>query len=171
MTIKTPERLCTVFVFNFGHISHLFLVFLPLPWTSKCLLGLTLSIYKRWNNILLKLLTEIKNLSEIAAHKKRQWSKVAVPKKIFSSCRVLLLIERNSFCQSTAFLCFAKVTAANHTSMDTAYCYFKGTLVAMNLSVNVIISGGHLQWYSIFKGTVIFSKKHLQSSLFLKELS
>ena len=28
LTIKTPERLSTVFIVNFGHISHLFLVFL-----------------------------------------------------------------------------------------------------------------------------------------------
>ena len=34
LTIKTPEQLSTVFVVNFGHISHLSLVFLLLLWTS-----------------------------------------------------------------------------------------------------------------------------------------
>ena len=29
LTIKTPERRCTVFIVNFEHISHLFAVFLP----------------------------------------------------------------------------------------------------------------------------------------------
>ena len=64
---------------------------------------------------------------------------------------------------------------ADHSSMDTvffkralecrqciwqmflfkAYCYFKGTLAVTHLSVTVIISGDHLQWFSIFKVTVL----------------
>ena len=40
LTIKTPERRqwrrSSVFIINFERISHLFLVFLLLTWTSKC---------------------------------------------------------------------------------------------------------------------------------------
>ena len=40
LTIKTPERRqwrrSDVFIVNFEHISHLFLVFLLLLWTSEC---------------------------------------------------------------------------------------------------------------------------------------
>ena len=50
LTIKTPERLSTLLIVNFGHNSLLFLVSCCWLWTSKCLLGPTLSIYKRWNN-------------------------------------------------------------------------------------------------------------------------
>ena len=86
-TIKTPERLSTLFIvipyfycpslllflifivntlfiatlfivlLYFRHISLLFLVFCSWLCTSKCFLGPNLSIYKRWNNILLQLLT------------------------------------------------------------------------------------------------------------------
>ena len=44
--------------------------------------------------------------------------------------------------------------------------YFKVALAALQLSGTIIISGGHLQWSSIFKGTVFLLNKHLQSSLF-----
>ena len=40
LTIRTPEgrqqRRSSVFIDNFEHISHFFLVFLLLFWTSKC---------------------------------------------------------------------------------------------------------------------------------------
>ena len=43
LTIKTPERRhwrsSCVYIVNFEHISHLYLVFLLLLWTSKCKLG------------------------------------------------------------------------------------------------------------------------------------
>ena len=44
--------------------------------------------------------------------------------------------------------------------------YFKVALAALQLSGTIIISGGHLQWSSIFKGIVFLLNKHLQSSLF-----
>ena len=59
LTLKTPERLYTLLIVNFGHNSLLFLVSCCCFWTSKCLLGPTLSIYKRWNNILLHLLIDL----------------------------------------------------------------------------------------------------------------
>ena len=44
LTMKTPERRhwprSGVFIVNFEHILHLFLMFLLLIWTSKCLLGI-----------------------------------------------------------------------------------------------------------------------------------
>ena len=52
LTITTPERLSSLLIVNFGHNLLFF-------WTSKCLLALTLSIYKRWNKILLHLLTDV----------------------------------------------------------------------------------------------------------------
>ena len=63
-----------------------------------------------------------KNLSEVEAHKKRLWSKVEwlLLRKHFP-CRLLYLISRNSFFQSTEFLYFTKVLAANHSSMDTVF--------------------------------------------------
>ena len=43
LTIKTPERRywrrSAVFIVNFEHISHLFLVFLTLTWNKKILAG------------------------------------------------------------------------------------------------------------------------------------
>ena len=51
------------------------------------------------------------------------------------------------------------------------YCYFKGTLAVIRLSGIVIISGGYLQWSSIFKGTVFLWNKHLQSSLLIDHSS
>ena len=43
LTIKTPERRqwrrSGVFIVNFEHTSHLFLVLLLLLWTSECYLG------------------------------------------------------------------------------------------------------------------------------------
>ena len=51
-----------------------------------------------------------------------------------------------------------------------AFCYFKGVLAAIHLSGTVIISGGHLQWSSIFKGTVFLWNKYLQSSFLSKVL-
>ena len=50
-----------------------------------------------------------------------------------------------------------------------AYCCFKEALEAIHLSVNVIIYGGHLQWPSVFKGTVLLCNKLLQSFLFYKD--
>ena len=49
---KNTRKLSTVY----HSISWCFCCYF---WTSKCLLGPTLSIYKRWNNILLQLLTDI----------------------------------------------------------------------------------------------------------------
>ena len=48
-------------------------------------------------------------------------SRVVVPKKTFFPCRLLYLISRNSFFQSTEFLYFTKVPTANHSSMDTVF--------------------------------------------------
>ena len=84
------------------------------------------------------------------------------------------------------FLYFTEEVAANHSSMDTdavflrrvlatiklyiynvfdRYFYLKrivskGALAAKHLRGTIIISGGLLQWSSIFKGTVIFLNKH-----------
>ena len=47
LTIKTTERLLTAFIFNFGHIPHLFLVFLLMSLNKYMLAGAHLSTYKR----------------------------------------------------------------------------------------------------------------------------
>ena len=72
-----------------------------------------------------------KNLSEIAAHKKRLRSNVAAPKKFFFPCRLLRLVTRNSFLYGTVFLYFTKVAVAIHSSMD-GYGVFRRALAAMN---------------------------------------
>ena len=59
-----------------------------------------------------------KDLSEIAAHNKILWPKV---EKTFSPCRLLYLISRKSFFQSTEFLYFMKLFAANQSSIDTVF--------------------------------------------------
>ena len=59
LTIETPEQLSTLLFINYGHNSLLFLLSCCWLWTSKCFLGPILSIYKRWNNILLQLLTDV----------------------------------------------------------------------------------------------------------------
>ena len=59
-----------------------------------------------------------KNLSEMAAHKKRLiQSRKVVPKEVVFPCMLLQLIAGNSFFQSTVFLYFTKVLAANHSSI------------------------------------------------------
>ena len=59
LTIKTQERLSIIFIVNFGHNSHFFQCFCCWLWTRECLLGPTQSVYKRWNNMLLQLLTDV----------------------------------------------------------------------------------------------------------------
>ena len=93
----------------------------------------------------------------------------------------------NSFFQGTVFLYFTILVAAIHSFMGTVFVfqnsncshelhiynifdgYFYLTVVVIlkehlqpiHLSGAVIISGGHLQWYIIFKGTVSLWNKHL----------
>ena len=73
-----------------------------------------------------------KNLSEIAAQEKTGVV-VVVPKKPFSSCRLLRLIEGNNFFLSTGFLCFMKDESSwgqpNHPSIDAVF--FGRTLAVM----------------------------------------
>ena len=141
-----------------------------------------------------------KNLSEIVAYEKRLWFKVVVPKKkkTFFPYRFLCLIAGNSFIQSSVFLYLTEVVAAIYSSMDTVFsedhlqpwiayiqCIwqifpFKGIVNSKEhlqpyiwVALSVSISGGHLQWSSIFifKGTALLWSKHLQSFLFSKILS
>ena len=44
-----------------------------------------------------------------------------VPKKAFFPCRLLHLLSKNSFFQSTEVLYFTKVLESNHSSMDTVF--------------------------------------------------
>ena len=48
VNINKPERLqwrhYGAFIVNFKYISHLFLVFLMLLWTGKCLLGVSIPL-------------------------------------------------------------------------------------------------------------------------------
>ena len=46
----------------------------------------------------------------------------------------------------------------NLTDLFKADFYFKVALAAIHLSDTIIISGGHLQWSSIFEGTVSFKQ-------------
>ena len=73
LTIKTPEQLFTVFIVNWTY-STSFSSISADQFEQVCLLGPTLSIYKRWNKI----------LPQIAAQKKRLWSKAVVPESMFS---------------------------------------------------------------------------------------
>ena len=59
LTIKTPEWLSTLLIVNFGHNPLFVLVSCCWIWTSKCLLGPALSIYKQWNNMMLQLVTDV----------------------------------------------------------------------------------------------------------------
>ena len=109
-------------------------------------------------------------------------SRVVVPQKHF----FLVGYLREDFFRAQYF---TKVVAANHSSTDTLFLrralatinciykmnltdlfkadfYFKGALAAIHLSCTIIFSGGHLQWSSIFNGTVFLLNKHLQSSHF-----
>ena len=107
--------------------------------------------------------------------------------RCYSLCFYISMIAGNSFFRVQYF---TKVVVANHSSMDALFLrrtqstinyiyrctwqiflfqtdfYFKGALAAIHLSGTIIISGGHLQWSSIFKGIVFLLNKHLQSSLF-----
>ena len=137
-----------------------------------------------------------KNLGEIVAYEKRLWFKLVVPKKTFFPCRFFCLIAGNSFFQSSVFLYLTEVVAAIHSSMDTVFsedhlqpwiayvqCIwqifpFKDIVNSKEhlqpyiwMVLSVSISGGHLQWSSIFKGTALLWSKHLQSFLFSKILS
>ena len=56
---KGTERLSTVFIVNFGRISHLFLLFLLMTLNKYRFTGPTLSIYKRVSNMLLQLLADV----------------------------------------------------------------------------------------------------------------
>ena len=76
LTINAPERLSTIFIVNFGHISHLFSVSavafeqVNVWWLPPYQLINTETTYccNYWQMY--------KNHSEIAAHKKRLWSKI-----------------------------------------------------------------------------------------------
>ena len=109
-------------------------------------------------------------------------SRVVVPQKHF----FLVGYLREDFFRAQYF---TKVVAANHSSTDTLFLrraratinciykmiltdlfkvdfYFKGALAAIHSSGTTIILGGHLQWSSIFNGTVFLLNKHFRSSLF-----
>ena len=173
---------------------------LKLKIKTPDLLGPSLIMYKRRNNILLQLLTDVKSLRQRIVHKTRFWYKGVLLKKSMSSLQVSMFNRREQFFfQSTVFLYFTKLIDAIHFfngfGMDTvflkehlqpgvthiqciwqiflfkSYCYFKGALAAIHLSGTIIISGNHLQWFRILQDTVFLWNKHLQSSLFSKVLS
>ena len=127
-----------------------------------------------------------KNLSEIIS--KDSWQKTVIQSRVVVLQKHFFLVvnRREHFFRAQYF---TKVVAANHSSIDTLFLrralatinciykmnltdlfkadfYFKGALAAIYLSCTIIFSGGHLQWSSIFNGTVFLLNKHLQSSLF-----
>ena len=53
------------------------------------------------------------------------------------------------------------------TDLVKADFYFKVALAAIHFSCTIIFSGGHMQWSSIFNGTVFLLSKHLHSFLFI----
>ena len=92
----------------------------------------------------------------------------------------------NSFFQGTVFLYLTNLVTAIYPLIDTVFiseqhfqpwdaysqciwqifqfkvCYnFKEALTVLHLSGTVVISGDHLQWSSIFKGTDFLLNKHL----------
>ena len=138
----------------------------------------TLSIYKRWSNILPQLLTDVQKLSEIIS--KDSQEKIVIQGRVDVPWKHFLFVGylREDFFRAQYF---AKVFAANHSSSDTLFLrralatinciykmnltdlfkaafYFKGALATIHLSCNIIFSGGSLQWSSIFNSTVSFKQ-------------
>ena len=104
LTVKTPGQLPIVLIVNFGHILYPFLVFINVEITYCC-------NYWQMN----------KNFIEIASHKKRLWSKVVVPKKIFIvawNYNTNILVE-SDYSSSYKWLC---LVAGN--SCFTVQCFF-----------------------------------------------
>ena len=79
------------------------------------------------------------NLKEIAAHKKRVWSKVVVPEKLFSLVGYCVESQGSNFFQGTVFLYLMKVAAAIHFSMDTVF--FRTALAAINCVYTMYLTG------------------------------
>ena len=98
LTIKTPKRSqrhCSgVFTVNFKHISHLFLLFLLLTWTGKCLLGHLnkYHIYQLFN--FPKLKKELKNSSGILAYQCLEVIYSPWPKLIISATHKMLTLDK-----------------------------------------------------------------------------
>ena len=98
LTIKTPKRSqrhCSgVFTVNFKHISHLFLLFLLLTWTGKCLLGHLnkYHIYQLFN--FPKLKKELKNSSGILAYQCLEVIYSPWPKLIISVTHKMLTLDK-----------------------------------------------------------------------------
>ena len=151
---------------------HIFLLFLLLNLNKTQLNVCLVSPYQLVNAEITKCcnyLHMFKNLSEIEARKKDfDPSSVVVPKKLFFSFRLLYLIAGNRFFQSTVFLYFTKVVAANHSSMDTVF--FRSALATINCKytmylTDISISGALLfQRSTCDHSTVIVSGHHLQWS-------
>ena len=92
-----------------------------------------------------------KNVSEIAAQKKRLRSKEVVPKTFFSF-RLLCLISGNSFFQSAVFLCFF---SCGHRSLNGYGVFWKSTCSYELPIYNVFDRYFHLR-------LIVISKEHLQ---------
>ena len=90
------------------------------------------------------------------------WCKIVVPKNTFS----LFLSE--CFLVEHLQPWIAYIQCIWQIFLFKKYCYFKGALASIHLSATIIISGGLLQWPSIFKGTVSLWNKHLAVIPFFK---
>ena len=110
-----------------------------------------LSNYKRWNKIMLQLLTDVQKLSEIIS--KDLWQKTVIQSRVVVLQKhFFLVVNRREYFLRAQY--FTKVVAVNHSSIDTLFlrralatinCKYK-----MNLTVylrRIFISKELLQPY------------------------
>ena len=134
LTIKTPELLSTIFCY-FGHISHFFQclcfyfeqvnVCWAHPIDIQTLRQHTVEIIDRCTKILVR-----------QQLRKRLQLQQLFPKKPFSSCRLLHLIEGNNFFLSTVFLCFMKDESSWGQSSLTRCSIFQKNTCSYGLSIH-----------------------------------
>ena len=152
LTIKTTERLFTVFIFNFGHIPHHFLVFLLMSLNKYMLAGAHLSTYKRWNNILLQLLTDVQKSVWNRSSKEKTVIQSSCSWKHFFLVGYCVSSQRTVFFQSTVFLCF--FSYGHHSLKNTMF--FRRALAAMNCLIYNVFDR------YIYLRRIVISKEHLQ---------
>ena len=96
-----------------------------------------------------------KSLSEIAAHKKRLWTKKVVPRKISSPCRLLRLIEEKSF------FCERCVSLLHENSCGQRFLNRHGIFYKSTCSYGLSKCNVFDRYFYLRR--IVISKKHLQS--------
>ena len=130
---------------------------LKLKIKTPDLLGPNLTMYKRRNNILLQLLTDVKSLRQRIVHKKRFWYKGVLLKKSISSLQVTMFNRREHFFSEYSVSLFHKSNWChpffNGYGMDTVF-------LKEQLQPGVT----HIQcmWQIFYLNRIAISKEHLQ---------